>query len=25
MKDQRQGAGICNFSNGARYQVHIGI
>ncbi len=25
MKDQRQGAGTCNFSNGARYQVHIGI
>ena len=24
MKDQRQGAGTCNFSNGARYQVHIG-
>jgi hypothetical protein len=24
MKDQRQGAGSCNFSNGARYQVHIG-
>ena len=25
MKDQRQGAGTCNFSNGARYQVHIGV
>jgi hypothetical protein len=25
MKDQRQGAGTCNFSNGARYQVHIGM
>ncbi len=25
MRDQRQGAGTCNFSNGARYQVHIGI
>lgn len=24
MKDQRQGAGSCSFSNGARYQVHIG-